>query len=239
MSCNRFCRLLTFIQRFEWGFIGCPIAVVVTEYLMVLLLFLYVRLVAGLDCWPGFSRKAFKNWGPMIRLALPGFVMVFAEFLAFEIITFASARTSATHLATNAILMYLSALTYQLPFPVSIAGSTRISNFIGAGLPDAAKVTTRILFIIGTFFGLFNMIMLSSLRFYIPHLFTKDADVIELAAKVLPVNAAFQLFDALAAQCNGVLRGLGKQSVGSMISLVAFYAVRLSRYQVSRYEFPC
>lgn len=192
---------------------------------MVLLLFLYVRFIGGMECWSGFSRKAFKNWGPMVQLALPGFIMVFAEFMAFEIITFASAQISATHLATNAVLLSLSGLAYQLPFPLSIAGSTRVANLIGATLPDAAKVTAKVLFVLGTIIGLFNMIMLSSLRFYIPRLFTNEPDVIELAAAVLPVNAAFQLFDALAAQCNGVLRGLGKQRVGGYISLLAFYGV--------------
>ena len=201
---------------------------------MPLLLFLYVRFVGGMECWPGFSRKAFKNWGPMVRLALPGFVMVIAEFLAFEILTLASARINAEHLAANTVLQSLSILTYQLPFPLSIAGSTRVANLVGAALPEAAKVTARVIFVLGAIIGVFNVVMLSSLRNYIPYAYTQDPDVIALAAATLPLNAAFQLFDALAAQCNGVLRGLGKQSVGGVISLVAFYGVRCT--SLSRIE---
>jgi len=192
---------------------------------MPILLFLYVRFVGGMECWPGFTTKAFRNWGPMIRLALPGMVMVMAEFLAFEILTLASARISATHLAANTVLQSLSVLTYQLPFPLSIAASTRVANLIGASLPEAAKVTAKVTLIIGTCLGLLNMILLSSLRNYIPQLFSNDIEVITLAAATLPVNAAFQLFDALAAQMNGLLRGLGKQEVGGYINLLAYYAV--------------
>ncbi|CAK3930007.1 mate efflux family [Lecanosticta acicola] len=216
-----------FVWKLEWGFIGCPIAVVITESLMPLLLFLYVRFFGGMECWPGFSRKAFTNWGPMVRLALPGLVMVLAEFLAFEILTLASARISATHLAANTVLQSLSVLTYQLPFPLSIAASTRCANLVGAGLPDAAKTTTKVTFVLGTIIGIFNMVVLSSLRFYIPWLFTSELDVVELAAATLPVNAAFQLFDALAAQCNGLLRGLGKQAIGGYINLFAYYVIAL------------
>jgi MATE family multidrug resistance protein len=72
------------------------------------------------------------------------------------------------------------------------------------------------------------MIVLSSLRFQIPWLFTSEEDVVALAAAVLPVNAAFQLFDALAAICNGCLRGLGKQEVGGYINLFAYYVVSSS-----------
>lgn len=213
------------VWKLNWGFIGCPIAVVTTETLMPIMLFLYVRFIGGMECWPGFSRKAFVNWGPMIRLALPGLVMVVAEFLAFEILTLSSSWISAEHLAANTILQSLSVLTYQLPFPLSIAASTRVANLIGATLPDAAKVTARVMFVIGTALGVFNMLMLSIFRNYIPHLYSSDPDVIRLAAGVLPICAAFQVFDALAALCNGLLRGLGKQEVGGYINLFAYYAV--------------
>lgn len=219
-----------FVWQFKWGFIGCPIAVAITEILMPILLFIYVRFFGGgMECWPGFSRKAFVNWGPMVRLALPGLVMVLAEFLAFEILTLASARLSSTALAANTVLQSVSVLTYQLPFPLSIAASTRVANLVGASLPDAAKVTTKVTFVIGTVLGVFNMLLLGGLRNYIPRLYTGEADVIALAAGALPICAAFQLFDSLAAQCNGMLRGLGKQETGGYINLFAYYAV--SRHQ--------
>lgn len=165
----------------------------------------------------------------MIRLALPGFAMVIAEFMAFEILTLASARISASHLAANTVLMSMSVAMYCLPFPVSIAGSTRLANLVGASLPEAAKVTARVMFVFGVGIGLFNMLFLSSLRGYIPYLFTQDPEVIALASATLPINAAFQLFDALAAQCNGILRGLGRQSIGGIITIVAFYGVSCSQ----------
>lgn len=88
------------------------------------------------------------------------------------------------------------------------------------------------------FFGLFlilgPVIVLSSTRHYIPRLFTNDPDVIELTAKTLPLNAAFQLFDALAALCKGILRGLGRQEIGGYINLFAYYVVSLLGYMIFR-----
>ena len=95
----------------------------------------------------------------------------------------------------------------------------------GSTLPDAAKVTAKVAFVAGALLGTFNVILLSSCRNYIPMLYTDEQDVRDLAAAVLPVNAAFQLIDALAAQGNGVLKGLGRQSIGGYISLFAYYAV--------------
>lgn len=52
-----------FVWQFKWGFVGAPIAVVVTDNLLPILLFLYVRFVDGRQCWNGFTKRALHNWG--------------------------------------------------------------------------------------------------------------------------------------------------------------------------------
>lgn len=216
-----------FVWKFEWGFVGAPIAVSVTENLLPICLFLYVRFVDGMECWGGFSRLALRNWGPMVRLALPGLVMVLAEWMAFEILTLSASWISTTHLAAQSVLSTLTAITYQIPFPVSIAASTRIANLIGATLSDAAKTASKVAFVASVIIGVLNVVILSSLRNYIPQLFTNDAEVVEVVAGVLPLCAAFQLFDAVAACCSGVLRGIGRQEIGGYVNLICYYVIGL------------
>lgn len=52
-----------FVWHFNWGFIGAPIAVAITDNLLPVILFLYVRFVDGRQCWNGFTWRAFHNWG--------------------------------------------------------------------------------------------------------------------------------------------------------------------------------
>lgn len=52
-----------FVFKLGWGFNGAAVAMAVTHNLLPLLLILYVRLFEGSECWKGFSRKAFSNWG--------------------------------------------------------------------------------------------------------------------------------------------------------------------------------
>ncbi|KAJ5756777.1 hypothetical protein N7533_006320 [Penicillium manginii] len=216
-----------FVWKLGWGFIGAPIAVAITENLMPVCLFAYVYFKVGSECWCGFTRRAFDNWGPMIRLALPGLIMVEAECLAFEVLTLASSYLGTSELAAQSILSTISSITWQIPFPLSIAGSTRVANLIGATLPGAAKISAKVTFCGAIIVGLFNMVLLSSLRSYIPMLFSSDADVIEIVAEVLPLCAAFQLFDAIAAVTNGILRGLGRQEIGGYIQLFCYYAIAM------------
>lgn len=216
-----------FVWKFKWGFIGAPIAVAIVDTLLPIGLLIYIRFVGGRSCWPGLTKRAFSNWGPMIRLALPGLLMVEAEVAAFEILTLAASYFGTAHLAAQSVLSTLASITFQIPFPISIAASTRIANLIGATLVDAAKVSARVAGVLAICIGIFNVILLSSLRRVLPGLFTSDAEVIELVANVLPIVAAFQLFDALACFCNGILRGLGRQEIGGYVQLFAYYVVAM------------
>lgn len=103
----------------------------------------------------------------------------------------------------------------------------RVANLIGATLSDAAKTSAKVAMIAACIVGTFNVILLAALRTKIPQLFTDDTDVIMLVAHVLPLCAAFQLFDALTAACNGLLRGLGKQEVGGYVNLFAYYVIAM------------
>lgn len=132
------------VWKLGWGFVGAPIAVAITENLLPIFLFLYVKFIDGSQCWGGFSKRAFSNWWVMIKLALPGMIMVEAEWLAFEIMTLMSARFGAEYLAAQSVLATLTTISYQIPFPMSIAASTRIANLVGAGLVDAAKTTAKV-----------------------------------------------------------------------------------------------
>ena len=161
----------------------------------------------------------------MIRLALPGLLMVEAEVLAFEVLTLTSSHFGTTHLAAQSVLATLVSITWQIPFPISIATGTRIANLIGATLADAAKTTAKVAIVMAAGVGIFNAVLLASLRDYIPHLFTSDADVIALVADVLPLCAAFQLVDAFVAICNGILRGIGRQDIGGWVVLFCYYVV--------------
>lgn len=216
-----------FVWKFQWGFVGAPIAVAITDNLMPLLLFLYVYFVAGSECWNGLTIKALRNWGPMIRLALPGLVMVEAECLAFEVLTLASSYLGTTPLAAQSILSTIASIMFQIPFPLSISGSTRVANLIGATLVEPAKISAKVTMGGAVIVGVLNMLFLSLLRSYIPRLFTSEKEVIELVAHVLPLCAAFQLFDALAANCNGILRGIGRQEIGGYVQLFCYYAIAM------------
>lgn len=218
---------LVWNETINLGYHGAAIAVACTDWLMAILLFLYVFFIDGRECWFGFSKEAFKDWAEMFHLAIPGVIMVEAEFLAFELLTFAASYFGTTELAAQSVLSTIGSLVYQIPFALSIATSTRIANFIGAGLPDSAKLTGVVA--LGTSYSvaLFNGLILFTFRYKVGALFSNDEDVVRLVGNVFPLGAFMQLFDASGSVGGGILRGQGRQFIGGYLSLFFYYVVAL------------
>ena len=66
----------------------------------------------------------------MIKLALPGLLMVEAEYLAFEILTLAASYFGTTHLAAQSVLSTITAMTFQIPFSTWLCRWTSWRGFI-------------------------------------------------------------------------------------------------------------
>jgi len=92
---------------------------------------------------------------------------------------------------------------------------------------DVTLTSFKQALVAGCLVGLFNLTLLSSLRFKLPYLFTKDEEVAEIVSNVLPICAVLQIFDALAAISHGLLRGIGRQHIGSFTNLGSYYLIAL------------
>lgn len=135
--------------------------------------------------------------------------MVEAEWLAFELLTLFSSYLGTAHIAAQSVLATSTSITFQLSFALSIASSTRVANFLGATLGDAAKIATHTGFIAAGFIGLFNFCLLTGVKSYFVLLFTTDPEVIGYVVKVMPLTALFQCVDSIACMGSGLLRGQG------------------------------
>ncbi|GMG22350.1 unnamed protein product [Ambrosiozyma monospora] len=129
---------LVWDKKIGLGFIGAPTAVAITNWVMATLLLLYIIFIKGKECWCGFTPKVFTNWGRTLALAGPGVLMIEAEWLAFEIITFAASRFGTDSLAAQSIVSTACVTTYQFSFAIAVAASTRIAWFVGSASKQAA-----------------------------------------------------------------------------------------------------
>lgn len=222
--------VLVWDSRIGMGFFGAPLSVVITNWVMCLLLLGYTLYVNGYQCLPRqtlFHPSFFRNWEKMIKLSIPGVLMVEAEWLAFEIITFTASTFGTEALAAQSIVSTTCVLLYQIPFALSIAASTRIAWYIGAAAKKASLIAARTSMYCALILGCFNALGLYKFRVFFASLYTSDAAVIELASRVLVIGAIYQINDFLSCITGGILRGQGRQHIGGVMNLVSYYLIAL------------
>ncbi|SCU86913.1 LAME_0D08086g1_1 [Lachancea meyersii CBS 8951] len=223
--------VLVLDKRLGIGYIGAPISVALNYWLMAFGLLFYTVFTKHKSnprkCWGGLIKpnQVFRNWRKMFSLALPGVVMVEAEFLGFELLTIFASHLGTSELGAQSIVSTVASLAYQIPFSFSISTSTRVANFIGASLYQNCIVTCKVSLILSFAISLLNMTTIYSFRVQIANAFSKDPEVVSLVVSVLPLLAFMQIFDAFNASTSGCLRGQGQQKIGGYINVLAFYCI--------------
>lgn len=209
------------------GFIGAPIALTITDYLLPFTLFLYVYRGSHDQCWNGFNRRALSDWGPLMRLAAANLFAVEAESLIYGITTLASSYLGPVVLATQTVLVTATNNFWQIPYSLSVSTRARIDNLMAYGLGDAAWKTCKIAFSVALGVGSAHILLLSLLRYPIAKIFSTEPEVIELVARVMPLCAAAHFVECLVLSSNGILCGIGKHEDAGYLQTTIFAVIAL------------
>ena len=129
----------------------------------------------------------------------------------------------AAHQASQTIITF----TFMVAQGVGVAATIRVSHQYGERrFADARKagfaashISIALMALSGIAFVVFNDT--------IPLIFTQDSEVLEIAANLLYVAAAFQLFDAVQLSALASLRALADVRWPLIMSLISYYAVGL------------
>ncbi|GMM50072.1 Erc1 protein [Starmerella bacillaris] len=221
--------LLTYVlvwnKHIGMGFVGAPLAVAITDNLLAILFVLYVVFFDGKKCWNGFTWKVFRNWAPLVQLAIPGLIMIESEFLAYEVMTLAASYLGTTDLAAQTILSSITSLAYEIPFAVGCAASTRVATLIGSGMPSAARLAAGVASAVAVTIGALDATIIMIFRKSLTSFFSNDETVIAIASKYVYLCAFMHFFDATAAVLAGIIRGQGRQRIGGYINFSCYYII--------------
>ncbi|KAI5475242.1 mate family transporter [Pseudohyphozyma bogoriensis] len=223
------CFILNFIlvHRTPLGVLGAPLATGISYWVSLGLLCCYCYFVRGKQYWGGWSKKSLTQWPTFLKLALPGIAMVGSEWWAFEIVALAAGGLGDLPLGAQSVIGTADQIICTLPLGIGVAVSNRVGALLGAALPRHARIGALAGVLLATIVGLILFVSIMASRESFGYLFSNDREVVDLVATVLPLVAAFQVFDGWAQSCSGILRGLGKQRIGASVNLVAYYVLAL------------
>lgn len=159
----------------------------------------------------------------MVVLGAPIGLQLFVEVAAFNAVGVMMGWLGSAELAGHAVALNIASLSFMVPLGISAAAATRVGNLVGAGQPWSRPAWISI--------GMgVSFMALSALAFAVfpeafSRMYTRDEAVVAMAAALLPLAAAFQLFDGVQVVSQGVLRGLGDTRMPPLIAAVAFWGV--------------
>lgn len=212
------------------GLVGSGLATAISRVVLILGL---AGLVwsAGLhrDAWTPWSRAAIDRGelGRMLRLGIPIALQMGLEVWAFSAATLLAGQLGASAVAAHTIALNLASFSFMMPLGVAQGACTRVGNFFGARRYADADRAAWIAMAVGAVVMACWAALFVTLRGALPRLYTADATVIALAAMILPIAGAFQIFDGLQVVAAGVLRGMGNTRPAAVLNFAGYWVVAL------------
>lgn len=207
------------------GTAGCALSTMINQWLMLGAVVFFARRTLR-AYWPGWA-GAFDLDGLrlLFRLGLTLGFQFALEVWAFHAAGFMMGRLGAIQLAAHAVAINLATISFMLPSGVGVAAATRVGNLVGAG--HAWRRSAILSIALGA-----GIVAVPALLFVfaaraLASLYTADAAVLAVAAAIIPLAGAFQLFDGTQAVAFGVLRGAGDVKVPVIANVVGYWFLGL------------
>jgi MATE family multidrug resistance protein len=215
-----------FVYGLGLGPLGCALSTAMCQTLMAL----------GL-AWAARERlremlpeewRAHARWAPVLQLLRTGAplgVQMGTEAWAFTAAGIMMGWIGEAELAAHGVVLNLASLSFMIPLGVSTAAATRVGNLVGAGAPWGRAAAASLLLGGGVMAG--SGTVFATIPHLVIALYRPAQAVAAVAVTLLPIAAAFQLFDGLQVVAFGVLRGAGDLRVPSLANLLGYWLVGL------------
>ncbi len=210
------------------GAVGCGVATALTQWLILGVLWLYIR-----------RHRVYRPYAPLARfegpdparlreilvLGLPICGSVLAEGALFASAGLMTASFGATVVAAHAIAINLAALMFMVPLSVHSATTIHVGHRAGAGRWACARDAGWIGAGLCVATMVVSAVVLVLAREGIAALYSTDVAVIAMAAGLLTYAALFQVADGLQVGMAGALRGFKDARVPMWLCVAAYWGV--------------
>ncbi|XP_045813455.1 protein DETOXIFICATION 14-like [Trifolium pratense] len=225
---------LCFHVAFSWllvfksglGCLGAAFSIGTSYWLNVVILGLYMKFSA--DCEKTrvpISMESFLGIGEFFRYAIPSAGMICLEWWSFELLVFLSGLLPNPQLETSVLSICLSIIStiYTIPEATGSAASARVSNALGAGYPQAARLSVYAAMTLAVSEAILVSSTIFSSRRVLGYLFSNEQDVVDYVTDMVPLISVSVIMDTLHGTLSGIARGCGWQKLGAYVNLGAYY----------------
>ncbi|WP_309087865.1 MATE family efflux transporter [Domibacillus sp.] len=214
----------------ELGGVGSGYASAISYWLIFLLAVWIVWRKEPFSAYRLFGRlprASFAKWKEILLLGLPIGLSIFFETSIFSAVTLLMSEYSTNVIAAHQAALNFASFTYMIPLSVSMALTIVVGFEAGAGRFQDARQYSRIGIAMAVGIAAVGTVVIFGFRDAIAHLYSTDAEVLQLTASFLIYAAIFQLSDAVQAPVQGALRGYKDVNVTFMMTMISYWIIGL------------
>ncbi|CAA7023691.1 unnamed protein product [Microthlaspi erraticum] len=218
----------TLVSVFGLGSNGAAMAISMSFWFNALMLICYVRFSSSCEKTRGFVSDDFvSSVRQFYHYGIPSAAMTCLEWWLYEVIILSSGLLPKPKLETSVLSICLTTATlhYVIPAGVAAAVSTRVSNNLGAGNPQGARLSVLSGLCLWLVESAFFSILLFTCKNILGYAFSNSKEVVDYVADLYPLLCLSFILDGFAAILNGVARGSGWQNIGAWIVVMSYYLV--------------
>jgi len=146
---------------------------------------------------------------------------------AFGVTALLMGTLGTVQMASHQIALNIASLTFMVPLGVGAAAAVQVGQAVGRGDPADARRAALASLLLGVTFMVMSAVVMLLIPDTLAGIYTELPAVRALAATLIPIAGAFQVFDGTQVVSAGALRGLGDTRVPMLIGLVGFWLVGL------------
>ncbi|XP_077253739.1 protein DETOXIFICATION 14-like [Tasmannia lanceolata] len=221
-----FCWVLVF--KSGLGYVGAALAASLSFWLNAILIGLYVMFSPSCKkTRVPFSKEVFRGINEFFRFAIPSAIMICLEWWSFELLILSSGLLPNPKLETSVLSICLTTIStlFTIPYGLGAAVSTRVSNELGAGRPQAARMAVRVAMVLAISEAVIVSTILFTIRYILGYAYSNEKEVVNYVTEMAPLVCISVIMDSIQGVLSGVARGCGWQHIGAFVNLGAFYLV--------------
>ncbi|XP_035550746.1 protein DETOXIFICATION 2-like isoform X4 [Juglans regia] len=194
------------VFRVKLGSIGAALAICLSSWFNVLLLGFYMKYSSACEKTRAeLSKDVFLGMREFFRFAIPSAGMVCLEWWSYEVLILLSGLLPNPKMETSvlSICSTITCLHYYVPYAFGATASTRVSNELGAGNPQAAKVAVKAIMVIAVAEMVIVSMMLFFCRNFLGYAFSKEKEIVGNVADMGPFISLSIITDGLQVVLSG------------------------------------
>jgi MATE family multidrug resistance protein len=212
----------------ELGLIGAAVSTLITRFLMLGGMALYIRKKEKFALYWSFWRDSEVNW-PTIKeildIGVPSGLQYVFEAGAFAMSGVIVGMIGPVQQAAHQIALNIASVSYMMVSGLGAAATIRMGNQLGRKDYPMLRLAGQSLFHLTFFFMLVTMTLLILLRNFLPQFYSSDPEVLQYTAVLMVAAGIFQMPDGMQATALGALRGIKDVNIPTVVAFVAYWVI--------------